>query len=199
MESLFHLHCVSLLALLFGFTSQAWLCMLAMAIYEPSTFLCVYMSFIVQPVNSVKCVSRTEYHRRINAIARGYKIELSSTYELRTVLLKVEADVNVFPSRYPFSPLILCLILRSSSSTLRSNGESEACYIPKTKKSLSNNVHAWHLNFLWFCMLNLSQGTFLIKIFSVVEQLFFVPPFLITYILTYITHNTKQELEINYQ
>ena len=55
------------------------------------------MSFIVQPVNSVKCVSRTEYHRRIDAIARGYRIELSSTYELRTVLLKVEADVNVFP------------------------------------------------------------------------------------------------------
>jgi hypothetical protein len=42
-------------------------------------------------------------------------------------LLKVEADENVLPSRYLFSPLILCLILLSNSSALSVNGVSEAC------------------------------------------------------------------------
>lgn len=49
-------------------------------------------------------------------------------HDFRTALLKVEDDVNVLPSRYLFSPLILCLILRSSSSALSVNGESDACH-----------------------------------------------------------------------
>jgi hypothetical protein len=52
------------------------------------------------------------------------------TYELRTALLKVDDDKNVLPSRYLFSSLILSFILMSSSSALRSNGESEACIRP---------------------------------------------------------------------
>lgn len=50
-------------------------------------------------------------------------------YEVRTTLLRVEADENVFPSMYLFSPLILCFILRSNSSAFSKNGESDACHL----------------------------------------------------------------------
>ena len=53
--------------------------------------------------------------------------EHNQAYEFRTALLKVDADENVFPSRYLFSPLILCFILRSNSSAFGTKGESEAC------------------------------------------------------------------------
>ena len=58
------------------------------------------------------------------------------TYDLRMALLKVEADVNVFPSRYLFSPLILNLVFRSSSSALSTNGLSEACQFKQRVLSL---------------------------------------------------------------
>lgn len=48
-------------------------------------------------------------------------------YDFRTALLKVEAEESVFPSKYLFSPLILCLILMSNSSALSTKGLSEAC------------------------------------------------------------------------
>lgn len=54
-------------------------------------------------------------------------MEKTSTYDFRTALLNVEADENVFPSKYLFSPVILCLILWSKSSAFRLKGVSEAC------------------------------------------------------------------------
>jgi len=57
----------------------------------------------------------------------AFKGEHNQAYEFRTALLKVDADENVFPSRYLFSPLILCFILRSNSSAFSTKGESEAC------------------------------------------------------------------------
>lgn len=51
----------------------------------------------------------------------------TQAYDFRTALLKVEADENVLPSRYLFSPLILCLILMSNSSAPTTKGVSEAC------------------------------------------------------------------------
>lgn len=57
-------------------------------------------------------------------------------YDDRTALLSMEADVNVLPSRYLFSPLILCFILRSNSSESSESGESDACYIEFTLETL---------------------------------------------------------------
>lgn len=61
--------------------------------------------------------------------SRENKMEmLFGAYEVRTTLLSVEADENVFPSMYLFSPLILCFILMSISSALSNIGESDACH-----------------------------------------------------------------------
>lgn len=57
-----------------------------------------------------------------------YKKKWAGCYDFRTALLKVDADENVLPSRNLFSPFILCLILRSSSSAFNAIGESDDCH-----------------------------------------------------------------------
>jgi hypothetical protein len=63
----------------------------------------------------------------------------SQPYEFLTALLRVDADENVFPSRYLFSPLILCFILTSNSSAPSKKGVSEACHFQQFL--VYTNVH----------------------------------------------------------
>lgn len=53
-------------------------------------------------------------------------IKNPTTHDFLTALLKVEEEVNVWPSRYLFSPSIICLILWSSSSAFSVKGLSDA-------------------------------------------------------------------------
>lgn len=87
----------------------------------PSVY--TWVSFASLPIKQDKHRTKSVINMTKSKVS-GFSFDV--TNDILTALLSIEADANVLPSRYLFSPLILCRILKSNSSASCVNGESDA-------------------------------------------------------------------------